>query len=94
VQEALYKYVRQRYEEYILQEAERNSSLIVLQKPWINEKKVRPRRGSITMLVFFFSLIFSLSLAVFLDFMQEQKRTKSNISRIAADIKKHIPFVS
>lgn len=65
IQEALYKLIRQKYEEKLLDENKNIKNLVTIQEPWINHKKVSPPRASIVicqvLLCFFLALFYYIA---------------------------------
>ncbi len=77
VQEAMYKLLRQQSEQMRLEEAKMLTNLHVLEPPWENDKKVRPRRGILLMFTTFVSFLLATLVANFLEFMRNEREKKS-----------------
>ena len=77
VQEAMYKLLRQQSEQMRMEEAKMLTNLHILEPPWENDKKVRPRRGIILMFTVFVSFLLATLLANLIEFMRVEKEKKS-----------------
>ncbi len=78
VQAALYKLLRQQSEQMQLEEAKKLTNLHVLEAPWPNDKKVRPRRGILLMFTTFISFLFATLIANFIEYMRSEGEKGSN----------------
>jgi uncharacterized protein involved in exopolysaccharide biosynthesis len=78
VQEAMYKLLRQQSEQMRLEEAKMLTNLHILEPPWENNKKVRPRRGIILMFTTFVSFLVATLIANFLEFMRAEGEKQSS----------------
>lgn len=87
---ALYGYVRQRYEELLLEESKDESPIIVLQEPWENNKKTSPPRTAIVILVFCFSIAFGVFVCAFLSWLEHQKSIRAESWNLWQQVKANI----
>jgi len=88
---ALYGYVRQRYEELLLEESKDESPVVVLQEAWENNKKTSPPRTAIVILVFCFSIVLGIFICAFLNWLEHQKMARAEswnlLEQVRANIK-------
>ena len=78
VQEAMYKLLRQQSEQMRLEEAKMLTNLHVLEPPWENDKKVRPRRGIMLMFTAFISFLVATLIANFFEYMRAEGERQSS----------------
>jgi len=81
VQNALYKYLRQKVEELDLTESKNMKNLVILEEPWENNKRVSPPRMAITVLMFLLSGILGVWICSILAFIQKELSSESAFAR-------------
>ena len=92
VQEAMYKLLRQQSEQMRLEEAKMLTNLHILEPPWENDKKVRPRRGLILMFTVFLSFLVATMLSNFLEYMNAESLKGSSTATEWNDFVRKICF--
>ena len=75
IQEAMYKVLRQQSEQMRLEEAKMLTNLHVLESPWVNNKKISPKRGLILVFTVFFTFFLASLLCNFVEYMRSESRT-------------------
>lgn len=75
IQEAMYKVLRQQSEQMRLEEAKMLTNLHVLESPWVNNKKISPKRGLILVFTVFFTFFLASLLCNLIEYMKSESRT-------------------
>lgn len=75
IQESMYKVLRQQSEQMRLEEAKMLTNLHVLESPWVNNKKISPKRGLILVFTVFFTFFLASLLCNFVEYMRSESRT-------------------
>lgn len=84
---AIFKFLVKQVEALKL-EAEKNiKQITVVDPPWVNRKRVSPKRRVIVQMVFVLSLIFSSVLALFLEFWGSQRTGKTRSWALAGELR-------
>jgi len=86
IQQTIYKFLRQQSEQLRLDEVNKPTNLVVLQPPWENDKKVRPRRSVILAFTMLLSGLFAVVICNFIEFMKKLP-SDSSISRELGNLK-------
>lgn len=75
IQESMYKVLRQQSEQMRLEEAKMLTNLHVLESPWVNNKKISPKRGLILVFTVFFTFFLASLLCNLIEYMKSESRT-------------------
>ncbi len=77
INETIYTYLRQMYEQALLEEMDKVGRFEVLEKPWANDKRVAPRRRAIVTSLLLSYMVIAMLACVFLE-MYADDRAASN----------------
>lgn len=88
IQESLYKLIRQKYEEKLMDENKNLRNLVVIQEPWVNNKKVSPPRASIVICTFLMSILVSLLYYIIKESLIQSASKSQRLNVALEDLKK------
>lgn len=91
IQDALYKLVRQKYEEKLMDENRNLRNLVIVQAPWVNEKKVSPPRASIVICAFMLSIILGLLYFAIKENLLRSSTANARLNLAINDFKNSLP---
>jgi uncharacterized protein involved in exopolysaccharide biosynthesis len=72
------KYLQEAYEQQLLKREDNTRKIEVLQKPWLNEKRVFPPRTAITVSAAAFATVLALFLCALLGYLQAERERNSS----------------
>ncbi len=93
IQEAINTYLRQMYEQSLLEEMDKVGRFEVIAKPWLNNKRVSPPRTAVVSSVLMIDLIFAVLICCFLEMYLNDKQRGGSRYRLLANIFGQLPVL-
>jgi uncharacterized protein involved in exopolysaccharide biosynthesis len=94
IESAIYKYLRQRYEELNLETVKKGRNLVIIQEPWVNDKKVAPPRMAVCALVLFLAMVSGVLICNLREYLQNEIDEGTEFSLIYQSLIKNLRFKS
>lgn len=92
IQQAIFKSLRQMYEQALLQEVDKVGRIEVLEKPWVNNKRVAPPRRAIVTSLVLASIVLSILVCVIFEAYFSEQATQGSRYKMINEIVRCIPF--
>lgn len=86
MQSAIDNFLRQSFEQFLLQEAGNIGKIQVLESPWPNNKKAYPPRTAYVIVIIMLSTIMAIMLACTFEFVQSEKIRNSDTYKLIREI--------
>lgn len=92
INESIYKYLRQMYEQALLEELNQVGRFEVLEQPWVNNKRVAPPRRAIVTSLVMADLVIAILLCMFFEMYTDQKGRNGRRYTMIQNVLSHLFF--
>lgn len=92
INESIYKYLRQMYEQALLEELNQVGRFEVLEKPWVNNKRVAPPRRAIVTSLVVADFVIAVLLCMFFEMYTDQKGRNGRRYTIIQNVLRNLFF--